>query len=100
MEVIIAAVVAIGSSLINLFASNRQSAALEAAAAEQRAAAEAAADASRHQSDTGLLAVQFDSLIANEKNENTNAGLQAGVLIIGIILLGIIVIMKKSTLKH
>ena len=68
MEVIIGAIVAIGSSLINMFASNRQAAALEQAAAEQRAAAEATADASRYSSDLGYQSVQIDALIANEKN--------------------------------
>jgi hypothetical protein len=96
MEVIIAAVVAIGSSILNFFASNRQAAALEAAAAEQRAAAEATADATRHQSDLGLLGLQFDALIGNEKNNNSNASLQIGVLIIGIVVLGIIALVVKK----
>ena len=100
MEVIIGAIVAIGSGIMNLIASNRQSAALEAAAAEQRAAAEITADASRYSNDIWLLGTQFDAAVANEKNENTNASFQVGILIIGIVAVGIIAfVMKRLKVK-
>jgi hypothetical protein len=81
---------------MGMVSSNRQSSALEKAAAEQRASAEAMADANRYQSDLGLQGTQLEALLANEKTKNYYAGLQAGILIIGIVAVGIMALVKRT----
>jgi hypothetical protein len=92
---ILSAVVAIGSSVMGMIATNKQADAVKTVAEEQRAAAEAVADANRYDSDTVLLGLQLDAMMANEKTKNYYAGLQVGVLVIGIVVLGIIAMVKK-----
>jgi hypothetical protein len=96
IEVIIAGVVAIGSAIINMVSANRQADAIEHAADEQRKAAEAMADAQRYGSDTSYLSTQIDALIANEKTKNTYAGVQIGVIITGIVIAGILGLVKRT----
>lgn len=93
---IIGAVVAIGSAVMGMISSNKQADALEQVAEDQRKAAEAMADANRYDSDTELQGIQLDALLANEKTKNYMAGLQVGVLVIGIVAVGILSMVKSA----
>jgi type II secretory pathway pseudopilin PulG len=93
---IIGAVAAIGAGVMGMISGNRQSKAVENSAALQYEATKAMADANKYVADTGLLGTQFDGLLSNEQTKNWYAGLQAGILVLAIVVVGIIALIKKS----
>jgi hypothetical protein len=92
---IIGGVAALGSAVMGLFGASKTSDAIEASAAAQLEASKIGADVNKQLSDQNAINNQFSGLMALKKQEYSNAGFQTGALVIGIVVAGVVFLIKK-----
>jgi hypothetical protein len=92
---IISAVAAIGSAVMGLVGTSKTSNAIEASAEAQLEASKIGADVNKMLSDQNAINNQLNGLMSLKEKEFNNAGLQAGALFIGIVVAGIVFLIKK-----
>ena len=92
---IISAVAALGSAVMGLMGANKTSAAIEASAAAQLEASKIGADVNKQLSDQNGINKQFNGLFDLKEKEVSIAGLQTGALVIGIVIAGVVFLIKK-----
>jgi hypothetical protein len=80
---------------MSLVGANKTSDAIEASAAAQLEASKIGADVNKQLSDQNAINNQFNGLFALKEKEVSIAGLQTGALVIGIVIAGIVFLIKK-----
>ena len=92
---IIGAVAAVGSAVMGLVGANKTSNAIEESAAAQLEASKTGADVNKQLSDQNAINNQFNGLFELKEKEFYSAGLQTGALVIGIVITGVVFLIKK-----
>lgn len=93
---IIGAVAAIGGAIINMVGSNNVADAQREIAARQEEMTKIQADTNRYITDQEAINTQTALMMDVKKQESFSAGLQTGLLVLAIVVVGIIFVIKKN----
>jgi hypothetical protein len=92
---IIGGVAALGSAVMGLFGASKTSNAIEASAEAQLEASKIGADVNKQMSDQNAINNQFNGLFGLKEKEFYSAGMQTGALVIGIVIAGVVFVIKR-----